>query len=259
MLKRLIGAVIVKDDWVVQSIGYKKYRPIGRVEIVVENLDKWQLEEILIIDISRSIKHLGPNFAMLEKINSLKISTPLAYAGGIKSAAEAIEVIKSGADRVGIESLFDEDPEIFKEISSAIGKQAIILMQALTIKDNQLKKFLYLTQETKSMNIHDLSLYLDYFSELLVIDYRNEGHKAKFNPKLVKFFGNDYQLICFGGISSSAQIRTLLNNKNVSALAIGNFLNYKELANWNLLKKLKSVSSRQITYGKQSRGIMEWQ
>ena len=46
--KRVIGSLIIKDDWVVQSFGYKNYLPVGRAEVMAENLDRWGVDEIYI-------------------------------------------------------------------------------------------------------------------------------------------------------------------------------------------------------------------
>ena len=49
--KRISASVIVKSNRVVQSISYRKYLPIGSIEPVVENLDRWGVDEIIIFDI----------------------------------------------------------------------------------------------------------------------------------------------------------------------------------------------------------------
>ena len=63
--KRLIASVCVKNNIAVQSISYSKYLPLGLPEIIVENLARWQADEILINFIDRSLKKLGPDFKNL--------------------------------------------------------------------------------------------------------------------------------------------------------------------------------------------------
>ena len=42
MLKRrIIGSVILKDNWVVQSVNFRQYLPVGRLKYSVEFLDRW--------------------------------------------------------------------------------------------------------------------------------------------------------------------------------------------------------------------------
>ena len=87
--KRLIGLITVKDGFAVQSFSYKHYLPIGRPECLVENLDRWGADEILIQVIDRSEKKLGPDFELLKKIGKLRISTPIIYCGGIRNHVDA--------------------------------------------------------------------------------------------------------------------------------------------------------------------------
>ena len=90
----------------------------------------------------------------------------------------------------------------------------------------------YLNKKSKELDIDQLTKYLESASELLLIDWKNEGFKNSFNEALLKHFENKkVQIICFGGISDTKQISSLLNRNQVSAIGIGNFLNYKELGN----------------------------
>ena len=52
--KRLVGVITVKDGWAVQSFGYERYLPLGRPEVIAENLDRWGADEILLQCIDRS-------------------------------------------------------------------------------------------------------------------------------------------------------------------------------------------------------------
>ena len=83
--KRLIGVITVKQGWAVQSFGYRRHLPMGRPEVVAENLDRWGVDEILLQCIDRSRHGLGPDLALLERISRKGLATPLIYQGGIRS------------------------------------------------------------------------------------------------------------------------------------------------------------------------------
>lgn len=259
MIKRIVGVITIMNNWAVQSIGYNTYRPLGRPEVIAQNLDRWQLEEIVICDISRSRNGLGPNIKLLETIAHKRISTPLTYIGGIRNASDALKVIKSGADRIGIERLADINPETAKKISLAIGAQALVIVQSVISKRGSLKKFNYIEKTTSNFNSNKVLDTMSSASELLLIDVNNEGKNNSFEEKiLIPFQESDIQIICFGGISTGDQISNLLTKKNVSAVGIGNFLNHRELANWNLIQNSNHKSTRQLSYGKLTKGAKEW-
>ena len=57
----------------------------------------------------------------------------------------------------------------------------------------------------------------------------NEGYKNSFSEKIIELFPiKKKPLILFGGISEVDQIKKFFNEENISSVAIGNFLNYKE-------------------------------
>ena len=66
-----------------QSISFKKYHPIGSPQVIVENLDRWQLDEVLINCFDRTKSNLGPNFTIMEKIAKLGTSI-ITYMGGVR-------------------------------------------------------------------------------------------------------------------------------------------------------------------------------
>ena len=52
MLKsRLIATLIIKDGMVVQSYNFERYLPIGKPKFSVEFLSRWDIDEIIILDI----------------------------------------------------------------------------------------------------------------------------------------------------------------------------------------------------------------
>ena len=72
---RLISTVLIKQDLVVQSIGFKSYLPIGSPDISVENLARWNSDEILVLDIDKSKLELKPDYKLIQRISQKKIYT----------------------------------------------------------------------------------------------------------------------------------------------------------------------------------------
>ena len=95
--KRLIGVVTVRQGWAVQSFGYQRYLPLGRPEVIIENLDRWGADEILVHCIDRSQNQSGPDFTLIKRIGDLGLSTPLIYGGGIRHLEDALQIVRLGA------------------------------------------------------------------------------------------------------------------------------------------------------------------
>ena len=252
--KRLIGVITVRDGWAVQSIGYRRYLPLGRPEVLAANLDRWGADEILIQCIDRSAKGLGPDFAMLSRISALGLSTPLIYAGGIRTADEAVRAIKLGADRIAVDTLLHDDPDAVASIAEPLGAQAVIAalpvsMQGKSGQGDTLTWYDHVARSEQPLpdSVLDV-LRSGAVSEALVIDWRNEGRPGGFDLRIADAFPGVLPLIVFGGLSAVEPVHDLLGRPGIAAVAIGNFLNYREHAVQAYRQMLRDLPIRPPLY-----------
>lgn len=227
--KRVVGVITVKNSIAVQSFGYQNYLPLGTPEILIENLEQWGVDEIILNSIDRSRSNLGPDFELIKRVSSLGFATPISYGGGIRSLKDSVSVIQSGAERIVLDALLHKNINEVKKIAEVIGSQALIASLPVEFKNKEMLHHNYLTQNSMkfSNEINDL-IANKIISEVMVIDYLNEGYDMGFQKKLINKFPKDCNLILFGGVSNHFYAKNLLRYKQVVAIAVGNFLNYKE-------------------------------
>lgn len=228
--KRLIGVVTVRNGIAVQSFGYRRWLPLGRPEVLVENLDRWGADEILLQCTDRGVQ--GPDYALLDRVSRLGLSTPLIYAGGVSTAEHAVRVVKTGADRVCIDSLLHDNPDAVTALAEPLGAQALVASMPMSMENRQLCWLDFRKGSLKPLApaVIDI-LQRKVISEVMVIDWRHEGYPTAFDETLLRSFSlAGVPRIAFGGISTPEQIRSLLSMPDVVAVAIGNFLNYREHA-----------------------------
>jgi len=249
--KRIIGVITVKNNIAVQSFGYRKYLPIGDPKILVKNLNRWGVDEILINVIDRWTKNKEPDFQLVSKIKDLNITTPIIYGGAINNLENAKKLIRNGVDRLLVEKIIINDFDEFNKIYNEIGSQSLIL--SLPLKKKEKSKYIFFNsiskKEEKINEKFIICIKEKLISEILLIDYENEGSNDGFDLKLLNFFKKlKVDLICFGGIKSSNFIKKITKNKNVSAVGIGNSLNYLENSVQILKKKLQKNKFRKPNY-----------
>jgi len=228
--KRLIGVVTVRNGWAVQSFGYRRYLPLGKPECLVDNLDRWGADEILVQVIDASRLNRGPDFDLLERLGRLGLETPLIYAGGIRSLADGMKIIRLGADRLVVDALLHDSPSMVRDLSQQLGSQAVIASMPLTLHQDGVAWFDYRKQISKPIDAATAEfLRTNICSEMLVTDWQSEGVTNGFDHKLIDEFPfKNMPMIAFGGISTSQQMRNILGRQEVVAVAVGNFLNYRE-------------------------------
>lgn len=248
--KRLIGVVTVKNGLAVQSFGYQKHLPLGRPEYLVENLDRWGADEIFVQVIDRSKEKLGPDFDLLEKLGGLGLRTPLIYAGGIRSLADGVKLVQLGADRIVVDSLLHEDLFAIKTLSEHLGAQALIASMPMSWQDNTLLWLNHRTHTSALLSSEVLS-FIDsgIISEVLVTDWIHEGYSNSFEELLIERFPlANVPMIALGGINEHTQMKSLLLRSNVAAIAMGNFLSYREHAIQTYKEALAGMPLRGATY-----------
>lgn len=229
--KRIIGVITVRRGIAVQSFGYGRYLPMGSAEVVAGNLDRWGADEIALLSIDRSLADAGPDIALLERVARRGLSTPLVYGGGIRGSDDARRVIGAGADRVICDAILHDDPYAALHVGDAIGTQAVIANLPLSITDGSIGWYDY-RRKTSQPLTDELREVMGSraFSELMITDWRHEGQPKGFDPRLIEAVGVDTPLILFGGISDPVIGAPLLANSHVVAVAVGNFLAYREHA-----------------------------
>jgi len=230
--KRLVGVVTVKDGVAVQSFGYGRYLPLGRPEVLIENLDRWGADEILLQCIDRTRLGLGPDLALLDRVGRKGLSTPLIYGGGVRSVQDAVDVVAAAADRVSFDALLRGGLDQVARAGARLGNQAIVGALPLGLEEGGSLHWLdYRTnaREPLSDAVVD-ALEAGLISEAFIVDWRNEGSPESFDEALADSLPGDFPLILFGGISTATQMERLLRRPRVVACGVGNFLSYQEHA-----------------------------
>ena len=98
---------------------------IGNAEEIAKKYYKEGIDEIFLINNTGSLFQTKIDTSLIYKIRKNKI-IPIACGGGIKNLSDAKELIKNGADKVVINSLFSEDKEEVKKIINEFGSSSVV-------------------------------------------------------------------------------------------------------------------------------------
>lgn len=242
--KRILSAVVVRSGRAVQSFGFNRWLPLGDVKCLVQNLDQWNSDGIVILDTDRHEK--GPNLVLLETLSEENLKTPLTYGGGISSAEDARLAVKAGAERLILDRVLSSNPQELSNIAATVGKQALIASVPIVEHEGSILHYQHWDKKLTPLNkwLKD-SIWQSYTSEILAIDVLSEGSCHGPNKNLFQLLGTiDLPLLILGGVSTACQIENLLVETNISAVVIGNALNYKENSIAMLKNDLKSLPIR---------------
>ena len=229
--KRIIGSIPLKNNWVVQSINFNQYLPIGKLKYSVEFLDRWGIDELLVSDISASKTQTSFNYQLLRE-STENINVPITAGGGIKNVGDMINVLKSGADKICINNSILSDDNIITNGSKTLGRQCIMVSIDVLNLDNQYKVFDHVHNRVTDISVIELAQKVvdQGAGELLIRSIRRDGMKNGYNIELLSKISEKVSvpIIAVGGYGIPKHIIDCFNDTNISACAIGNELNYTE-------------------------------
>jgi len=250
--KRIIAVLILKNGWVVQSIGFSRYLPVGSLDVSIEYLNKWGIDEIVILDIDSTNKGQKPNFQKIKQASKFS-QAPLTIGGGIKSTNDMIEMIKSGADKIVINTEFLRRPTVLTEGAKYFGNQCVVAsidIEKTTTGDYRVfnrnencskTKFFDLVKQAEDQGA----------GEIFINAVHRDGMKNGYDLNLFSEVKDlvKVPIIFCGGVGNVGHIIEGAT-AGIDALAVGNFFHFTEMS-VILSKEIMSrqnISVRQDTY-----------
>lgn len=126
LTKRLIACFDVINNMVTKASRFQNNIDIERVEVIAEKVYDMQIDEIVFYDIKASAEKRSIDIDMVRRVAKL-VFIPFTVGGGIKSISDMYEVLKSGAEKISVDSMAVRSPGIITEGARAFGSQCIVL------------------------------------------------------------------------------------------------------------------------------------
>lgn len=228
--KRVIGVILIHQGIVVQSIGFSRYFPIGKAEIAVEYLNRWGIDEIILLDIDASRKGESIDSELVKRVSKYCM-VPLTVGGGIHNIETIRELIHAGADKVSINTHAWKYPEFLAEASAVFGKQCIVL--SCDIKRESEHFLLWNTNTLLSAEemVEKISKIVSYGAgEILVQSCDRDGMQNGYDLEILSLLAQNVSvpLIALGGVGHPGHFAAALKIESISAVAAANFFHFFE-------------------------------
>ncbi len=229
--KRITATLVVKNGILVQSIGFKRYLPIGKPAIAIEYLNSWGIDEIILLDMSATANGRIPDYDMIRNA-SLKCYVPLTVGGGISNVNHIKELMHSGTDKVALNHAAIFQPEFIKNAAEIFGNQCVVVsIDAINTLDGY-RVYDYITQKALSITPAEMarkSVELGA-GEILINSIDRDGSYLGYDKILINSICNQVSVpvIACGGAKNAKDMIDLLQNTSVSAASASNFFHFIE-------------------------------
>lgn len=228
---RVIGVLVVRSGLVVQSIGFRQFLPVGIPSIAVEYLNRWGIDEIILLDIDATLQERAPTYEQIAAASQF-CRVPLAVGGGVQNCAHMEGLIRAGADKIVLNAASVETPELITQGAKQFGSQCMVVsIDARKHADDRYEAFTRGGRLATGKTPAELARQAEAYGagEILINSIDRDGSKQGYDLCLVEQVINATHLpvIICGGVGHPEHLRQGLRLP-VSGVAAANFWHYTE-------------------------------
>ncbi|MGE3341979.1 MAG: imidazole glycerol phosphate synthase subunit HisF [Vicinamibacterales bacterium] len=238
--KRLIPVLLLRNGWLVQSKGFRRYQNLGNPISAVARLSEWASDELIYLDISREDAHdlrrddLGhPNRqTFLEIIKDVAKVTfmPITVGGRIRTLADIEDRLARGADKVAINTQPLRDPEFLPRAAREFGAQCLVTSMDVRLVDGRYEVFADGGRQATGLAPDDYArrAELSGTGEILVNSIDRDGARNGYDLDLLSLVADAVKIpvIGCGGVGQWSHLSEALQQTRVDAVALANLLHY---------------------------------
>jgi cyclase len=111
---------------VVKGVRFRDHRVVGDILELAARYRDEGADELVFYDISASPQGRSVDRAWISRV-ARTLDIPFCVAGGIRTVAEAEQVLASGAEKISVNSPALEDPQLIDRLSARFGAQCVVV------------------------------------------------------------------------------------------------------------------------------------
>lgn len=233
LTKRIIPCLDIKDGRTTKGINFLNLRDAGDpVELAVRYC-KEGADEIVFLDIGATLEQRKTVYQLADRVAS-KINIPFTIGGGVSSINDVYQLLRSGADKVSINSAAIKDPTLINRLSREFGTQCIVVaIDAKQVNDDWQ---VYRSGGTIATGIDALDWAAELedrgAGEILFTSMDHDGMKQGFALDGLRSMSSRVSLpiIASGGAGSIADFEELFTTTDIDAALAASIFHFGEIA-----------------------------
>lgn len=228
---RLIARLDVKGANLIKGIHLEGLRVIGAPNKFALDYYRQGADELIYMDIVASLygrNHLGEIIENAAK----DIFIPLTVGGGIRSIEDARNILRSGADKVAINTAAVAYPRIISDVARQFGSQCMVLsIEAKKVANDHWEVYTDNGRERTGLDVVEWAklCVANGAGEVLLTSVDREGTRKGFDIDLVKAVSSaiNVPVIASGGMGRSEDLLSVVNEGGADAVAMADILHYR--------------------------------
>ena len=231
--KRLIAVILVRDGRVVQSVKFKHTNVIHYDAIhAIESFNRWAIDEIVILNVSKTKESQEEFLKIIQKI-STECFVPLAAGGWIDHLNYGKLLLKSGADKLVVNTQLYHNPELIKQLIAKFGSQCIVAsIDAKKDDDGNEKVMINRGQDNTGKDVLEWVKEVEQIGvgEIFLNSMDHDGNRKGYNIPLIKksVEAVNIPVIAMGGVLTWNHMIQGVLETDAAAVAAANIFHYTE-------------------------------
>ncbi len=229
---RIIARLDIKGNQLIKGRHLEGWRMLGDPMEFSKRYYLEGIDELIYID---SVASLYSRNLITEIIKGTteSIFVPFTVGGGIRSANDAFNLLRAGADKIAINSQALKTPHLIREISEKFGSQCVVLsIQAKKIADGCWSAFYDSARENSGRDVIEWvqEAAEQGIGEILLTSVDQEGTRQGFDDELIQQVSKavNVPIIASGGFATPLDFVKAVHS-GASAVAIADAIHYRRI------------------------------
>ncbi len=231
LAKRIIPCLDVKDGRVVKGINFQNLQDAGDPVVQAQYYDEQGADEIVFLDITASHERRDILLNVVRHTAEV-VFIPLTVGGGIRSADDAALLLKSGADKISINTSAVRNPDIITECADRFGSQATVTAIDAKRSGASWKVYIYGGREETELDAVEWAQRVEKLGsgEILLTSMDRDGTKDGFDLELTRVISETVSIpvIASGGCGNLMHIYEAFAKGKADAALAASIFHYRE-------------------------------
>tara|TARA_E500000331_G_scaffold57023_1_gene51038 strand:+ start:375 stop:1133 length:759 start_codon:yes stop_codon:yes gene_type:complete len=229
---RLIARLDIKAPNLVKGIQLEGLRKLGDPNIFAKKYYQEGIDEIYFEDIVASLYERNSLVEIIKRTTE-NVFVPITVGGGLRNINDISSALRSGADKVSINTAAIKNPEIIKKAAKRFGSQSIVLSIQAKKNTNGWEAYFDNGREHSGIDAVDWASRGEELGagELLVTSVDKEGMAKGFDSELIKEISSNVSIpvIASGGMGKLDHLSDVIKLGGADAVAMAHVLHYEIL------------------------------
>ncbi|WP_409251954.1 imidazole glycerol phosphate synthase subunit HisF [Bacillus sp. SCS-153A] len=233
LTKRIIPCLDVKEGRVVKGVSFVQLRDAGDPVELAKFYDKQGADELVFLDISASHEGRKTMIDVVKEVAS-ELAIPFTVGGGINSVEDMKNILRSGADKVSLNTAAVLRPQLISEGAQYFGSQCIVVAIDAKYEEESGTWKVY-THGGRKVTEKDAVSWAKEAEklgagEILLTSMDSDGVKDGFNLPLTKAVSEAVSIpvIASGGAGNAEHFEDIFKNGKADAALAASIFHYKE-------------------------------